>query len=79
MICKIISSLGFASRLLESLGERARHTDLLLNAIDIFLVDVGVFGANGDVILLQFNVPLVIIVVAFVLVFVFARRRKKDR
>ena len=52
---------------------------MLLNVIDVFLVDVGVFGVKGDVNLLQFSVPLVIIVVVFVLVFVFARRRRTDR
>ncbi len=52
LISKIIS-LGLSSQLLGSSGGSASHAGFLLEVINVLLVDLGVVGAKGDVVLLS--------------------------
>ena len=78
LICKIISSLGLYSGLLGSSGGSATHAGFLLDVVNFWLVDIGIIGAKGDVILLRCRVGFVVAVVVVVVVVFTVVFKEKD-
>ena len=79
LICKIISSLGLASGLLGSSGGSASHAGFSLDVVNFLLVDIGIFGAKGDVVFLQCRVGFVVAVVVVIVVFTVVFKEKEER
>ena len=79
LIHKIISSLGLYSGLLGSSGGSATHAGFLLDVVNFLLVDIGIFGAKGDVVLLRCRVGFVVAVVVVVVVFTVVFKEKDEK
>ena len=79
LISKIISTLGLSSGLLGSLGGNASHAGFSLDVVNFLLVDIGIFGAKGDVVLLQCRVGFIVAVIVVVVVFTVVFKEKEER
>ena len=61
------------------MGGSATHAGFLLDVVNFLLVDIGIFGAKGDVILLQCRVGFVVAVVVVVVVFTVVFKEKDEK
>ena len=64
-----MSCIGLASGLLGSFGGSESDAGFSLVVVYFLLVDIGIFGAKGDVVFLRCRVGFVVTVVVVVVVF----------